>query len=64
MKPRAVPDRRHVRADEGVLPSAEEQAREGMRIVTLPNTKNEDRWDGASRAQRDEILEHIKPLFD
>lgn len=47
------------RADDGVIPSPEEQARFGMRIVTLPATKHDDMWDGASDAQQAEILGHI-----
>lgn len=47
------------RADEGVIPSPEEQARYGMRIVTLPATKHDDMWDGATDAQQAEILGHI-----
>lgn len=47
------------RADNGVIPSPEEQARFGMRIVTLPATKHDDMWDGASEAQQAEILGHV-----
>ncbi len=47
------------RADDGVIPSPEEQARFGMRIVTLSATKHDDMWDGATDAQQAEILGHI-----
>ncbi len=47
------------RADDGVIPPPEDQARYGMRIVTLTATKHDDMWDGATEAQQAEILAHI-----
>ena len=46
-------------ADEGVIPSPEEQAQLGITIVKLPATKHDDMWDRATDAQKGEILRHI-----
>lgn len=50
-------------ADEGVLPTPEEQARFGMQIVTLPATRHDDMWDGATAAQKAEMLDHISQFL-
>ncbi len=47
------------RADEGVLPTSEEQARFGMQIARLPATRHDDMWDGATAPQQGEILRLI-----
>lgn len=47
------------RADEGVLPTSEEQTKFGMRIVQLPGTIHNDLWDGATPEQKAEILRHL-----
>lgn len=47
-------------ADVGVIPTAEEQRRFGMQIVTLPATRHDDMWDGATAAQKAEIVGHIE----
>ncbi|MFN8579542.1 MAG: alpha/beta fold hydrolase [Gemmatimonadaceae bacterium] len=52
------------RPDDGVIPSPEEQVRHGMRIVTLPATKHDDMWDGATKSQQDEILGHIERFLE
>jgi ABC-type amino acid transport substrate-binding protein/dienelactone hydrolase len=52
------------RADDGVIPTPEEQARFGMRIVSLPATNHDDMWDGATEAQQAEILGHIGRFLD
>ena len=46
-------------ADEGVIPSLEEQFRFGMRTVKLSATIHDDMWDGATKKQKAEILRHI-----
>lgn len=46
-------------ADPGVLPSAKEQSKFGIRIVQLPATLHNDMWDGATAQQKAEILSHI-----
>lgn len=46
-------------ADDGVLPTSAEQARFGTTIVTLPATIHNDMWDGATGAQKAEMLGHI-----
>ena len=48
-------------ADEGVLPTPEEQARFGVRLVKLPATIHNDMWDGATDAQKAEML---APILD
>ena len=48
------------RADDGVLPSPEEQAELGIKVVALPATRHDDMWDGASEEQKGEIIR----LFD
>ena len=42
-------------ADEGVLPTAEEQKKFGIKIVKLENTIHNDMWDGGSDEQKREI---------
>lgn len=51
------------RPDDGVIPTADEQARFGMQIVTLPATRHDDMWDGATAAQKAEILGHLERLL-
>mgnify|MGYP003423394823 FL=1 len=46
-------------ADEGVLPSAEEQAKYRMTIIKLPNTIHNDMDDRADNRQRKEIRSYI-----
>jgi len=46
-------------ADEGVLPTDEEQVRYGMKIIKLPNTTHNDMSDRANPAQRKEINDYI-----
>lgn len=46
-------------ADAGVLPTPEEQQRYRMTIVKLPNTTHNDLWDGATEAQKKEILGYL-----
>ena len=48
-------------AGEGVLPTLEEQAKFGVRLVKLPATIHNDMWDGASDAQKAEML---APILD
>jgi hypothetical protein len=46
-------------ADEGVLPSEEEQKKFGIRIIPLKNTRHNDMEDHASEVQRKEINRYI-----
>jgi hypothetical protein len=47
-------------ADEGVLPSKEEQIKHGMSIITLPNTKHIEMCDDtATEKQKKEIREYV-----
>ena len=46
-------------ADEGVLPSIEEQEKQGITIIKLPNTIHDKMDDYASPAQRKEINDYI-----
>lgn len=46
-------------ADEGVLPSAEEQTKYRMTIIKLPNTIHNDMDDRADNRQRKEIRSYI-----
>lgn len=46
-------------ADEGVLPSDEEQKKFGITIVKLPNTIHNDMGNSANTAQRKEINDYI-----
>lgn len=48
-------------ADPGVLPDAREQQAHGIREVRLAGTAHNDMWDGASEAQKREML---APLHD
>jgi predicted dienelactone hydrolase len=50
-------------ADEGVIPSPDEQANLGMRVVNLPATKHDDMWDGATDEQKAEITRHISSFL-
>lgn len=47
-------------ADEGVLPTPAEQSTLGMSVVRLPATIHNDMWDGATAAQKAEMLGHIE----
>ena len=46
-------------ADPGVLPTPAEQAQFGTKIVQLKNTIHNDMWDGATKAQKQEISDVI-----
>jgi len=46
-------------ADEGVLPTAEEQAQYHMRIIQLPNTMHNDMGDHGTDEQKQEIVRYI-----
>ncbi len=46
-------------ADEGVLPTPEEQKRFGITIIKLPNTVHNDMNDDGTAAQQEEINEYI-----
>jgi dienelactone hydrolase len=46
-------------ADEGVLPTVEEQKKFGIKIIKLKNTIHNDMWDGATIEQKREINEII-----
>jgi len=51
-------------ADVGVLPDAQEQQRLGMRVVALPATRHDDMWDGATAAQKQEMLRHVSAFLE
>jgi predicted dienelactone hydrolase len=46
-------------ADDGVIPSAEEQAKFGMKVVKLPATIHNDMWDGGTAEQKAEIIRYL-----
>ena len=46
-------------ADEGVIPTPDEQAKLGMKVVQLPATIHNDMWDGATDEQKAEMIRHI-----
>jgi predicted dienelactone hydrolase len=46
-------------ADEGVLPTPEEQTKLGIRIVKLPSTIHNDMCDSATEAQKAEMIRYI-----
>jgi predicted dienelactone hydrolase len=46
-------------ADDGVLPTPEDQAKLGIAIAKLPATTHNDMWDGATAEQKAEMLRHI-----
>lgn len=46
-------------ADSGVIPTPAEQARYRMKVVKLPATIHNDMWDGATEAQKAEMLRYI-----
>lgn len=46
-------------ADDGVIPSPQEQTKLGIRVVTLPATAHNDMWDGGTEQQKTEIIRHI-----
>lgn len=50
-------------ADEGVLPTAGEQKKFGIKIIKLKNTIHNDMWDGATVEQKQEINEIIKSFL-
>jgi pimeloyl-ACP methyl ester carboxylesterase len=50
-------------ADEGVLPTADEQKKLGIEIVKLKNTKHDEMWDGASIEQKQEISRIISSFL-
>lgn len=45
--------------DAGVVPTPEEQAKFGIKIIPLPATIHNDMWDGATAAQKAEILRYV-----
>lgn len=51
-------------ADKGVLPSAEEQKKFGIKIVKLENTIHNDMWDGATDEQKREINRIISDFLE
>ena len=46
-------------ADDGVLPSPEEQTKFGIKVTKLPATIHNDMWDGASAEQKEEMIRYI-----
>lgn len=46
-------------ADEGVVPTIEEQKKFGIKIIQLPNTIHNDMDDHANNEQRQEIRNHV-----
>ncbi len=46
-------------ADEGVIPSPEEQAKFGTKVVKLPATLHNDMWDGGTAEQKAEMIRYI-----
>lgn len=51
-------------ADEGVLPTLEEQKNLGMTIIKLPNTIHNDMNDGGTVDQKKEILDYFLKFLD
>ena len=51
-------------ADEGVLPTAQEQTEFGIRIIQLPNTKHVDMDDRATEIQQTELNSLVLDLLD
>lgn len=51
-------------ADQGVLPTVEEQRAFGIQIVQLPATIHNDMWDGATQGQKQEINRVISAFID
>jgi len=45
-------------ADDRVIPLLEEQAKLGMRVVTLPATIHNDMWDGGTEEQKAKMLRY------
>lgn len=50
-------------ADEGVLPSPEEQAKFGIKITKLPATIHNDMSDGATAEQKAEMIRYIEEFL-
>lgn len=50
-------------ADPGVLPTPTEQKRYRMTLVNLPNTIHNDLWDGATEAQKGEMLGYLRAFL-
>ncbi|WP_210463173.1 serine aminopeptidase domain-containing protein [Rufibacter roseolus] len=46
-------------ADAGVLPTAVEQEKFGIRVIQLENTLHNDLWDGATANQKQQIIQYI-----
>jgi pimeloyl-ACP methyl ester carboxylesterase len=46
-------------ADDGVLPSPEEQTKFGIKVIKLPATIHNDMWDGATAEQKAEMIRYI-----
>jgi pimeloyl-ACP methyl ester carboxylesterase len=51
-------------ADEGVLPTSDEQKKYGMIVIKLPNTIHNDMDDHANNEQRDEIRKYIMSFLN
>ncbi len=52
-------------ADEGVLPSKEQQIQHGMTIITLPNTKHIEMYDETTtEAQKKEIRDYVLKFLE
>jgi hypothetical protein len=49
--------------DDGVLPSPEEQAQLGIKVVKLPGTTHNDMWDGGTAEQKAEIIRYLKEFL-
>lgn len=46
-------------ADDGVLPTPDEQAKLGIKVIKLPATIHNDMWDGGTAEQKAEIIRYI-----
>jgi pimeloyl-ACP methyl ester carboxylesterase len=51
-------------ADPGVLPTAEEQARLGILVTTVPGLKHNDMWDGAAPEHKAAMLAALDACLD
>ena len=52
------------KADEGVLPTEEEQKKFGIKIIKLENTMHNDMDDHANNEQREEIINYIMTFLN
>jgi predicted dienelactone hydrolase len=46
-------------ADDGVIPSPEEQTKFGIKVIKLPATIHNDMWDGGTPEQKSEIIRYL-----